>query len=151
MDTTDSSVLIRLEDGTGFFSAESDDTEGFQLETATDNLVVGTNNLILLEEGTSTDNTANELHGKTPIMVRETVNTPQTEAVIGGAMKSEEASQGALYSISENVTVELPVSELGIGQVAKTLVGNIEDAKVEKVFDRLRNQRPSRHPARSRH
>ena len=67
-------------------------------------------------------------------MVRETVNTPQSEAVIGGAMKSEENSQGALYSISENVTVNLPQSELGVGQVAKTLVGNIEDAKVEKVL-----------------
>ena len=56
--------------------------------------------------------------------------------VIGGAMKSEEASQGALYSISENVTVNLPQSELGVGQFAKTLVGNIEDAKVEKVISR---------------
>ena len=136
MDTTDSSVLIRLESGTdtGFFSAESDDTEGFQLETATDNLVVGTNNLILLEEGTSTDNTANELHGKTPIMVRETVNTPQTEAAIGGAMKSEEVSTGALYSQSENVVVNLPQSELGVGQSAKTLIGNVEDGKIEKVI-----------------
>ena len=136
MDTTDSSVLIRLESGTdtGFFSAESDDTEGFQLETATDNLVVGTNNLILLEEGTSTDNTANELHGKTPIMVRETVNTPQTEAAIGGAIKSEETSTGALYSQSENVVVNLPQSELGVGQSAKTLIGNVEDGKIEKVI-----------------
>ena len=136
MDTTDSSVLIRLESGTdtGFFSAESDDTEGFQLETATDNLVVGTNNLILLEEGTSTDNTANELHGKTPIMVRETVNTPQTEAAVGGAMKSEEVSTGALYSQSENVVVNLPQSELGVGQSAKTLIGNVEDGKIEKVI-----------------
>ena len=136
MDTTDSSVLIRLESGTdtGFFSAESDDTEGILLEDATASLRTGISNLILLEEGTSTDNTANELHGKTPIMVRETVNTPQTEAAIGGAIKSEETSTGALYSQSENVVVNLPQSELGVGQSAKTLIGNVEDGKIEKVI-----------------
>jgi len=136
LDTENGNVQLRLESGTGtgFFSSESDNTEGFLLETATANVVEDVNNLLLLEEGTQTDNSLNELHGKLPIMVRETVNTPQTEAVIGGAMKSEENSQGALYSISENVTVDLPVSELGVGQVAKTLVGNIEDAKVEKVL-----------------
>ena len=136
MDTTDSSVLIRLESGTdtGFFSAESDDTEGFQLETATANLVTGTNNLILLEEGTQSDNSINEVHGKTPIMVRETVNTVNSEAAIGGAMKSEEISTGALYSQSENVVVNLPQSELGVGQFAKTLIGNVEDGKIEKII-----------------
>ena len=136
MDTTDSSVLIRLESATdtGFFSAESDDTEGILLEDATASLRTGISNLILLEEGTSTDNTANELHGKTPIMVRETVNTPQTEAAIGGAIKSEETSTGALYSQSENVVVNLPQSELGVGQSAKTLIGNVEDGKIEKVI-----------------
>ena len=73
--------MFRLESGTGtgFFASESDDTEGIQLETATDNVNPDTNNLILLEEGTQTDNSINEVHGKTPIMVRETVNTPQSE------------------------------------------------------------------------
>ena len=136
LDKDNGNVMFRLESGTGtgFFASESDDTEGIQLETATDNVNPDVNNLILLEEGTQTDNSINELHGRTPIMVRETVNTPQTEAVIGGAMKSEEASQGALYSISENVTVNLPQSELGVGKESLTLVGNIEDAKVEKVI-----------------
>ena len=136
LDEENSNVQIRLESGTGtgFFSSESDDTEAFQLEDATDNVNPDINNLILLEEGTQSDNSINEVHGRTPIMVRETVNTPQSEAVIGGSMKSEENSKGALYSISENVTVNLPQSELGIGQAAKTLVGNIEDAKVEKVL-----------------
>ena len=136
LDEENSNVQIRLESGTGtgFFSSESDDTEAFQLEDATDNVNPDVNNLILLEEGTQSDNSINEVHGRTPIMVRETVNTPQSEAVIGGSMKSEENSKGALYSISENVTVNLPQSELGIGQAAKTLVGNIEDAKVEKVL-----------------
>ena len=136
LDEENSNVQLRLESGTGtgFFSSESDDTEAFQLETATDNVNPDVNNLLLLEEGTQTDNSNNEVHGRTPILVRETVNTPQSEAVIGGSMKSEENSKGALYSISENVTVELPQSELGVGQVAKTLVGNIEDAKVEKVL-----------------
>ena len=136
LDKDNGNVMFRLESGTGtgFFASESDDTEGLQLETATDNVNPDVNNLILLEEGTQTDNSINELHGRTPIMVRETVNTPQSEAVIGGAMKSEEASQGALYSISENVTVNLPQSELGVGKESLTLVGNIEDAKVEKVI-----------------
>lgn len=136
LDKDNGNVMFRLESGTGtgFFASESDDTEGIQLEAATDNVNPDVNNLILLEEGTQTDNSINELHGRTPIMVRETVNTPQTEAVIGGAMKSEEASQGALYSISENVTVNLPQSELGVGKESLTLVGNIEDAKVEKVI-----------------
>lgn len=136
LDKDNGNVMFRLESGTGtgFFASESDDTEGIQLETATDNVNPDVNNLILLEEGTQTDNSINELHGRTPIMVRETVNTPQTEAVIGGAMKSEEASQGALYSISENVTVNLPQSELGVGKESLTLVGNIEDAKIEKVI-----------------
>ena len=136
LDKDNGNVMFRLESGTGtgFFASESDDTEGIQLETATDNVNPDVNNLILLEEGTQTDNSINELHGRTPIMVRETVNTPQSEAVIGGAMKSEEASQGALYSISENVTVNLPQSELGVGKESLTLVGNIEDAKVEKVI-----------------
>ena len=89
--------------GTGFFASESDDTEGIQLQDATDNFSPDKSNLILLEEGTQSDNSINEVHGRTPIMVRETVNTPQTEAVIGGAMKSEENSKGALYSLSENV------------------------------------------------
>ena len=136
LDKDNGNVMFRLESGTGtgFFASESDDTEGIMLETATDNVNPDVNNLILLEEGTQEDNSINELHGRTPIMVRETVNTPQTEAVIGGAMKSEEASQGALYSISENVTVNLPQSELGVGKESLTLVGNIEDAKVEKVI-----------------
>ena len=136
LDKDNGNVMFRLESGTGtgFFASESDDTEGIQLETGTDNVNPDVNNLILLEEGTQTDNSINELHGRTPIMVRETVNTPQSEAVIGGAMKSEEASQGALYSISENVTVNLPQSELGVGKESLTLVGNIEDAKVEKVI-----------------
>jgi len=134
MDETSGGVLIRQESGTGFVSSESDDSEGFQLETATANLVAGTNNLILLEEGTQSDNSINEVHGKTPIIVRETVNTVNTEAVIGGAMKSEEASTGALYSQSENVVVNLPQSELGIGKFAKTLIGNVEDGKIEKII-----------------
>ena len=136
LDEDNSNVMFRLESGTGtgFFASESDDTEGIQLQDATDNFNPDNPSLILLEEGTQSDNSINEVHGRTPIMVRETVNTPQTEAVIGGAMKSEESSKGALYSISENVTVNLPQSELGVGQVAKTLVGNIEDAKVEKVL-----------------
>ena len=136
LDKDNGNVMFRLESGTGtgFFASESDNTEGIMLETATDSIALDVNNLILLEEGTQSDNSLNEVHGKKPIMVRETVNTPQTEAVIGGAMKSEEASQGALYSISENVTVNLPQSELGVGQFAKTLVGNIEDGKVEKVL-----------------
>ena len=136
LDKDNGNVMFRLESGTGtgFFASESDDTEGIMLETATDSIALDVNNLILLEEGTQTDNSLNEVHGKKPIMVRESVNTPQTEAVIGGAMKSEEASRGALYSISENVTVNLPQSELGVGQFAKTLVGNIEDGKVEKVL-----------------
>ena len=37
----DGSVLMKLEDGTGFISSESDDTEGFQLETATANVTTG--------------------------------------------------------------------------------------------------------------
>ena len=134
MDETSGGVLIRQESGTGFVSSESDDSEGFQLETATANLVAGTNNLILLEEGTQSDNSINEVHGKTPIIVRETVNTVNTEAVIGGAMKSEEASTGALYSQSENVVVNLPQSELGVGKFAKTLIGNVEDGKIEKII-----------------
>ena len=136
MDETSGGVLIRQESGTGtgFVSSESDDSEGFQLETATANLVTGTNNLILLEEGTQSDNSINEVHGKTPIMVRETVNTVNSEAAIGGAMKSEEISTGALYSQSENVVVNLPQSELGVGQFAKTLIGNVEDGKIEKII-----------------
>ena len=134
MDETSGSVLIKMESGTGFVSSESDDSEGFQLETATDSLVAGTNNLILLETGTQTDNSINEVHGKTPIIVRETVNTVNTEAVIGGSMKSEEASTGSLYTQSENVVVNLPQSELGVGQAAKALVGNVEDSKIEKVI-----------------
>ena len=134
MDETSGGVLIKQESGTGFVSAESDDSEGFQLETATANLVTGTNNLILLEEGTQSDNSINEVHGKTPIMVRETVNTVNSEAAIGGAMKSEEISTGALYSQSENVVVNLPQSELGVGQFAKTLIGNVEDGKIEKII-----------------
>ncbi len=108
LDEENSNVQIRLESGTGtgFFSSESDDTEAFQLEDATDNVNPDVNNLVLLEEGTQSDNSINEVHGRTPIMVRETVNTPQSEAVIGGSMKSEENSKGALYSISENVTVK---------------------------------------------
>ena len=134
MDETSGSVLIKMESGTGFVSSESDDSEGFQLETATDSLVAGTNNLILLETATQTDNSINEVHGKTPIIVRETVNTVNTEAVIGGSMKSEEASTGSLYTQSENVVVNLPQSELGVGQAAKALVGNVEDSKIEKVI-----------------
>nr|BAR35742.1 putative structural protein [uncultured Mediterranean phage uvMED] len=134
MDETSGAVLIKMESGTGFVSSESDDSEGFQLETATDSLVAGTNNLILLETATQTDNSINEVHGKTPIIVRETVNTVNTEAVIGGAMKSEEASTGSLYTQSENVVVNLPQSELGVGQAAKALVGNVEDSKIEKVI-----------------
>jgi hypothetical protein len=136
LDEDNSNVMVRLESGTGtgFFSSESDDTEAFQLETETDNVNPDVNNLLLLEEGTQVDNSNNEVHGRTPILVRETVNTPLTEAVIGGAMKSEENSKGSLYSISENVTVNLPQSEIGVGQFAKTLVGNIEDGKVEKVL-----------------
>ena len=156
---------MKLEDGTGFISSESDDTEGFQLETATANVTTGISNAILLEEGTQTDNSVNEVHGKTPILVRETVNLEptdvsqnthkasngidlgssgldlsnatgilQTELAIGGAMKSEEVSRGSLYSISENVIVNLPQSELGVGTSAKTLVGNIEDGSIEKDF-----------------
>ena len=49
-------------------------------------------------------------------------------------MKSEEVSRGSLYSISENVIVNLPQSELGVGTSAKTLVGNIEDGKIEKIL-----------------
>ena len=49
-------------------------------------------------------------------------------------MKSEEASVGSLYQRSENVQVNLPQSELGVGLRAKTLIGNIEDGKVEKVI-----------------
>ena len=130
IDVTDSNVMFRLESGTGtgFFSAESDDTEAFQLEDE------GTGSLLLLESGTQSDNSANEVHGKTPILVRETVNTPQTEAVIGGAMKGEESSRGSLYTPSDQVQVNLPQSELGIGQVAKTMVGEVEDGKVEKVI-----------------
>ena len=136
MDETSGGVLIRQESGTGtgFVSSESDDSEGFQLETATANLVTGTNNLILLEEGTQSDNSINEVHGKTPIMVRETVNTVNSEAAIGGAMKSEEICTGGLYSQSENVVVNLPQSELGVGQFAKTLIGNVEDGKIEKII-----------------
>lgn len=136
LDDTEGNVLFKLESGTGtgFFATESDDTEGIELETATANPVEGTNNLILLEEATQSDNTANEVHGKTPIMVRETVNTSVSEAVIGGAVKSEEVSRGALYSLSENVQVNLPPSELGVGQFAKTLVGETQDAKVEKII-----------------
>ena len=134
MDETSGGVLIRQESGTGFVSAESDDSEGFQLEDATANLVAGTNNLILLEEGTQSDNSINEVHGKTPIIVRETVNTANSEAVIGGAMKSEEVSTGSLYTQSENVVVNLPQSELGVGQFAKTLIGNVEDGKIEKII-----------------
>ena len=161
----DGSVLMKLEDGIGFISSESDDTEGFQLETATANVTTGISNAILLEEGTQTDNSINEVHGKTPILVRETVNLErtdvsqnthkasngidlgssgpdlsnatgilQTEAAIGGAMKSEEVSRGSLYSISENVIVNLPQSELGVGTAAKTLVGNIEDGSIEKIL-----------------
>ena len=136
LDEENGNVQFRLESGTGtgFFASESDDTEGIQLQDATDNVNPDINNLILLEEGTQTDNSNNEVHGRTPIMVRETVNTPNSEAVIGGAMKSEENSKGSLYSISENVQVNLPQSELGVGTFAKTLVGNIEDGKVEKVL-----------------
>ncbi len=136
LDESQGNVVFRLESGTGtgFVSSESDDTEGIELETATDSSVEGTNNLILLEAGTQSDNTLNEVHGRTPIMVRETVNTTSTEAVIGGSMRGEESSRGALYSISENVQVNLPQSELGVGQVAKTLVGEVQDAKVEKII-----------------
>ena len=49
-------------------------------------------------------------------------------------MKSEEVSRGSLYSISENVIVNLPQSELGVGTAAKTLVGNIEDGSIEKIL-----------------
>ena len=128
LDDTEGNILIKLENGTGFFSAESDDTEAFQLEDQ------DSGSLLLLEEGTQTDNSLNELHGKTPILVRESVNTVNTEAVIGGAMKSEEASRGSLYSLSENVIVNLPQSELGVGTAAKTLVGEATDGKVEKVL-----------------
>jgi len=130
LDKTDGNVIFRLESGTGtgFVSSESDDTEAFQLEDQ------DTGSVLLLEEGTQSDNTANEVHGKTPILVRETVNTTSTEAVIGGSIKTEDVSRGSLYSPSDNVTVGLPQSELGIGKVANTLVGNVEDGKVEKVI-----------------
>ena len=128
LDDTEGNILLRLEDGNGFFSSESDDTEAFQLEDQE------AGSLLVLEEGTQTDNSLNELHGKTPILVRETVNTPNTEAEIGGAMKSEQVSRGSLYSLSENVTVNLPQSELGVGTAAKTLVGEATDGKVEKVL-----------------
>ena len=49
-------------------------------------------------------------------------------------MKSEEVSRGALYTNSENVQVNLPQSELGVGQFAKTLVGEVQDSKVEKII-----------------
>ena len=117
-----------MENETGFVSSESDNTEAFQIENE------DTGSLILLEEGTQTDNSLNEVHGKTPILVLETVNTTSTTAVIGGSMKSEEASVGSLYQRSENVQVNLPQSELGVGLRAKTLIGNIEDGKVEKVI-----------------
>ena len=39
-----------------------------------------------------------------------------------------------MYSQSENVVVNLPQSELGVGQSAKTLIGNVEDGKIEKVI-----------------
>ncbi len=136
LDESQGNVVFRLESGTGtgFVSSESDDTEGIELETATDNPVEGENNLVLLETGTQSDNSLNEVHGKLPIMVRETVNTTSTEAVIGGSMRTEEVSRGALYTASENVVVNLPQSELGVGQFAKTLVGETQDAKVEKII-----------------
>ena len=67
-------------------------------------------------------------------MVRESVNTANSEAVIGGAIEIEEVSRGALYTNSENVQVNLPQSELGVGQFAKTLVGEVQDSKVEKII-----------------
>ena len=128
LDKTEGNVLLAMENETGFVSSESDNTEAFQIENE------DTGSLILLEEGTQTDNSLNEVHGKTPILVLETVNTTSTTAVIGGSMKSEEASVGSLYQRSENVQVNLPQSELGVGLRAKTLIGNIEDGKVEKVI-----------------
>ncbi len=130
LDATDGNVLLTLESetGTGFVSSESDNTEAFQIEAEE------TGSILLLEEGTQSDNSLNEVHGKTPILVLETVNTTSTTAVIGGSMKSEEVSRGSLYSPSDNVPINLPQSELGVGKVAKALVGTVEDGKVEKVI-----------------
>ena len=128
IDTNDSNIQFRLENDTGFASTESDDTEGFELENET------AGDILLLEVGTQSDNSANEVHGKTPILVRETVNTINTEAAIGGSIKGELISKGSLYTVSDNVTVNLPQSELGVGLSAKTLVGEVIDGKVEKVL-----------------
>ena len=128
LDKTEGNVLLAMENETGFVSSESDNTEALQIDDEP------TNSLILLEEGTQSDNTLNEVHGKTPILVLETVNTTSTTADIGGSMKSEEASVGSLYQRSENVEVNIPQSELGVGLRAKTLIGNVEDGKVEKIL-----------------
>ena len=61
LDKTEGNVLLAMENETGFVSSESDNTEAFQIENE------DTGSLILLEEGTQTDNSLNEVHGKTPI------------------------------------------------------------------------------------
>jgi len=128
LDKEEGNVLVAMENETGFVSTESDNTEGFHLE----NEEAG--DIILLESATQSDNTLNEVHGKTPILVLETVNTTSTTAVIGGALKDEEISIGSLYTPSENVQVNIPQSELGVGKEARTIVGQVNDGKVEKII-----------------
>ena len=202
--TTDGAVYIYQENRDGVVASESDDTEGFLLETGT-NLDENIS-ILLLEEAThwtrfdftatasqtkfaignhdcanprvyanvggvveevdstdatngwsvnsdgitfstprqvgdtivvwnnATDPVYNEVHGKKPIQVLESVNTVDTIAAIGGGMYSEEISDGTLYTVSENVTVDLPASELGVGLESKTLVGETRDGGIEQVI-----------------
>ena len=56
------------------------------------------------------------------------------QVITKAALVVKKHQAGALYSQSENVVVNLPQSELGVGQSAKTLIGNVEDGKIEKII-----------------
>jgi len=133
IDTSEGSLYIKQESGTDVIASESDNTEGFLLESGSQSSN-RTDNILLLEEGTQSNNTINEVHGKTPIMVRETVNTVNTEAVVGGGMYTEDVDKGSLYSVSDQVTINLPSSELGVGLRSKALVGSIEDGSLDQII-----------------
>ena len=136
---TDGSVLIEMEDGTGNVGAESEVSEGILLEDELQTSQVPkykglTTSSLLLEESTTGVTDYNEVHGSLPKMVRETVNTTSTESVSQGSMYSEEYSKGSLYVVSDQVTVNLPQSEQGVGQSAKAMVGEITSGGIEEIF-----------------
>ena len=118
-------VLVESTDATNGWTTNSDGITFSTPRSNGDTIIVWNN---------ATDPVLNEVHGKKPIPVLESVNTTSTIAVVGGGMYSEEISDGTLYTVSENVTVNLPSSELGVGLLSKTLVGETRDGGIEQVI-----------------